>query len=157
MSKQNKDKTRSGKEVIYELLKKDHKEVKSLFKQILDKCTPSQNVYSQIENALKVHMQGEEQYFYPALRKGKEMNFMVNEAIVEHNAAKTMMEEIRSTNIKDEMWVPRLKVLSESIDHHVEEEEDELFKEAKKILDEKQEYEIAEKFNQAKSQIGTYK
>jgi len=138
-------------ETIYDLLKKDHKEVASMFKQILDECKPSEKVFNHIVNALRVHMKGEEEYFYPAIKKGKDLTFMTNEALVEHNSAKTLMNEICGTSTTDEMWLPKVKVLSEMIDHHVEEEEGDIFKESKKILGREQEIEIGRKFSQNKS------
>lgn len=138
-------------ESIYDLLKKDHKEVKKLFKQILEECKPDEATYKQIRNALQVHMRGEEEYFYPAIKDGEDARILSNEAVVEHNSAKMLMDEIDNTAEDDEMWLPRVKVLSEMIDHHVEDEEGDLFDEAKKLLDESQEQEIGQKFLESKS------
>ncbi len=138
-------------ESIYDLLKKDHKEVKKLFKQILDECKPDEATYNQIRNALQVHMRGEEEYFYPAIKDGQDARILSNEAVVEHNSAKMLMDEIDNTDEDNEMWLPRVKVLSEMIDHHVEDEEGDLFDEAKKLLNENQEREIGQKFLEIKS------
>ena len=147
-----KEKNESDDEIIYDLLKKDHEEVKSLFNKILDKRRPSEETFSQIADALEVHMTGEEEYFYPELKgENEELTTMTNEAIVEHTSAKTLMNEIEDTEEADEMWLPKVKVLSEMIDHHVEEEEGELFKEAKKVLDKKEAVKIGRKFKQTKS------
>ncbi len=140
-----------NKKSIYVLLKKDHKEVKKLFKQILDECKSDEATYNQIRNALQVHMRGEEEYFYPAIKDGKDARILSNEAIVEHNSAKMLMDEIDNTDEDNEMWLPRVKVLSEMIDHHVEDEEGDLFDEAKKLLNENQEREIGQKFLEIKS------
>jgi len=141
----DKEKAPGNSETIYDLLKKDHKEAKSLFKQILDKGKPSEKVFNQIANALKIHMKGEEEYLYPSVKKGGKAE-IVNEAVVEHNSAKILINDIFGTSTTSEMWLPKVKVLSEMIDHHVEEEEGELFKEAKRVLDRNQEIEIARTF-----------
>ncbi|HLN45053.1 MAG TPA: hemerythrin domain-containing protein [Candidatus Sulfotelmatobacter sp.] len=135
---------------IYDLLKKDHTEVKQLFKQILDECKPDEAAYNQIRSALQVHMRGEEEYFYPAIKDGRDARILSNEAMVEHNSAKMLMDEIDNTGEDDEMWLPRVKVLSEMIDHHVEDEEGDLFDEAKKLLNENQACEIGQKFQEIK-------
>lgn len=76
---------------IYSTLKKEHKEVKEMFEQILDDKKPSMKIFNQIMNALQPHMSGEEKYLYPAIKKAgepKEENaLIVNEAFEEHKWA----------------------------------------------------------------------
>ena len=135
-------------ESIYDVLKSEHRQVQKLFKQILNESKFNE-VYGQIEKALLLHMQGEEEYFYPNV-KTADGGFMINEALVEHKAAQNLMSEIDATNSTDEMWLPRVKVLSEIIDRHIKKEENGLFKEAKKSFNEGKECEIAENFIAAK-------
>jgi hemerythrin superfamily protein len=139
---------------IYSTLKKEHKEVKEMFEQILDECKPSMKVFSQIMDALQPHMAGEEKYFYPAIKKADLSNdenaFMVNEAFEEHKWAKSLATEICKLDENDEMWLPKVKVLSDMIDHHVEEEEGEVFKAAKKVLNKEQQEEILCQYEQEK-------
>jgi hemerythrin superfamily protein len=139
---------------IYSTLKKEHKEVKEMFEEILDDKKPSMMVFNQIMEALQPHMSGEEKYFYPAIKKAaesKEENaLIVNEAFEEHKWAKALAAEICKMDENDEMWLPKVKVLSDMIEHHIEEEEGELFKAAKKVLSKDQQEQILGQYLQAK-------
>jgi hypothetical protein len=93
---------------IYSTLKKEHKEVKEMFEQILDDKKPSMMIFNQIMDALHPHMSGEEKYFYPAIKAddAKEENaFIVDEAVEEHKWAKTLAAEICKMDENDEMWL----------------------------------------------------
>jgi hemerythrin superfamily protein len=102
---------------IYSTLKKEHKEVKEMFEQILDDKKPSMMIFNQIMNALQPHMSGEEKYLYPAIKKAdesKEENaFLVDEAFEEHKWAKALAAEICKMEENDKMWLPKVKVLSD--------------------------------------------
>jgi len=139
---------------IYSTLKKEHKEVKEMFEQILDDKKPSMMIFNQIMNALQPHMSGEEKYLYPAIKKAdeskEENTFIVDEAFEEHKWAKALAAEICKMDENDEMWLPKVKVLSDMIDHHVEEEEGEVFKAAKKVLSKEKEEEILTQYMQEK-------
>jgi len=77
--------------------------------------------------ALEVHAQIEEEIFYPEARKAIAKRDLIDEAIVEHAAAKQLIAEIEAMHVGDTMRDAKVKVLGEQIAHHVEEEEGELF------------------------------
>ena len=139
---------------IYSILKKEHKEVKEMFEQILDDKKPSMMIFNQIMNALQPHMSGEEKYLYPAIKKADESNeecaFLVDEAFEEHKWARMLAAEICKMDENDEMWLPKVKVLSDMIEHHVEEEEGEVFKAARKVLSKDLEEKILSQYEQEK-------
>jgi hemerythrin superfamily protein len=130
---------------IYDLLKLEHKDVKKLFKQIVENESYQENVYSQIKKALTLHMEGEEKLLYPRLENDEETRSSILEAYEEHAVAKKVMNDIEDSSDNDAR-VAKVKVLSDVVDHHVEEEEGELFKKARKILSTDDEREIARKF-----------
>ncbi|MCW4004511.1 MAG: hemerythrin domain-containing protein [Candidatus Bathyarchaeota archaeon] len=130
---------------IYDLLKLEHKDVKKLFKQIVENESYQDNVYSQIKKALTLHMEGEEKLLYPRLENDEETRSSILEAYEEHDVAKKVMNDIEDSSDNDAR-VAKVKVLSDVVDHHVEEEEGELFKKARKILSTDDEREIARKF-----------
>jgi len=154
LKQNNSEKSSTGPQgSIYSTLKKEHKEVKEMFEQILDDKVPSMKIFNQIMDALQPHMSGEEKYFYPAIKSddSKEENaLIVNEAFEEHKWAKALAAEICKMDEGNEMWIPKVKVLSDMIDHHIEEEEGEVFKAAKKVLSQDQEEEILSKFEHEK-------
>jgi hemerythrin superfamily protein len=120
------------------LLTADHKEVKQLFKDYekLVKAEAAgdekQALAEQICLLLTVHASIEEEIFYPAAREVLAESDLVDEADVEHATAKDLIAQIRDMGPEDEHYDAKVKVLGEYIDHHVKEEQDEMFPQAKK-------------------------
>jgi hypothetical protein len=117
------------------LLKADHRKVEGLFaryEEAKEDDRRKQAICQQIIMELKVHMQIEEEVFYPQSRDYVAEEDTVNEAIVEHQAAKDLMAQLEGMSPSDEMYDAKVKVLQEQIEHHVEEEETEYFPETKK-------------------------
>jgi len=120
-----------------ELLMEDHKKVKKLFKEF-EKLSKQEDIDGKVEIAnqiceeLTVHATIEEEIFYPAARDAIGDEDIVNEAIVEHASAKDLIAQIQEMSGDDEMYDAKVTVLSEYINHHVEEEEKEMFPKAKK-------------------------
>ena len=115
------------------LLKADHKEVKAWFKQYetLDANAEKQALADKICTALTVHAQIEEEIFYPAARGAIDEDDLFDEAEVEHGSAKQLIAEIQSMKVGDRLFDAKVIVLGEYIDHHVQEEEEEMFPEAR--------------------------
>lgn len=116
-----------------ELLKADHKEVKALFKQYKklveseESGEERQVLAQQICLLLTVHATAEEEIFYPAARGAIEESDLLDEAEVEHASAKDLIAQIEAMNPDDALYDAKVIVLGEYIDHHVKEEEDEMF------------------------------
>lgn len=105
------------------LLKADHRKVEALFEQFESASAASkQKIAEQICTELKIHATIEEEIFYPAL-KDKIEDDTLNEAYVEHDGAKVLINDIMSGNPDDPFFEAKVKVLSEEIKHHVHEEE----------------------------------
>ena len=120
------------------LLAADHKEVKALFKEY-DKLAKKdgsdeekQAIAEQICTMLTVHATIEEEIFYPAAREAMDEQDLLDEAEVEHASAKDLIAQIRGMAPSDELYDAKVKVLGEYIDHHVQEEEKELFPKVRK-------------------------
>ena len=106
------------------LLKADHRKVEELFAQF-EKARGLERkraLATQICTELTVHTVIEEEIFYPAC-KGKVEDDLVNEAYVEHDAAKVLIAQIEGGSPDEDFYDAKVKVLSEEIEHHVEEEE----------------------------------
>lgn len=128
----------SGGQDAIALLTADHREVKALFDKY-DKLADTkaeasdrQALAETICDMLTVHATVEEEIFYPAARKAIQDDDLLDEAQVEHAAAKDLIAQIKDMEPDDGLYDAKVKVLGEQIDHHVEEEEGELFPEAKK-------------------------
>ena len=106
------------------LLRADHEEVKGLFDQFENASGTERKrqIAERICNELKIHSMIEEEIFYPAFR-GQIEDDMLDEAIVEHDGAKVLINDIMSGGAEEEFYEAKVTVLSEQIEHHVEEEE----------------------------------
>ena len=118
------------------LLKKQHREVKALFGKA-KKANASQRrgLMDEITQKLQTHMTIEEDIFYPAVRElgTKKTDGIVPEAYEEHHVVKLVLAELPDVDLEDEQFEAKVTVLSELIEHHVEEEETEMFKAAEKL------------------------
>jgi len=133
-----------------QMLKKDHKEVKALFKEVERlrgrAGKNKQPVVTQICHALTLHAQIEEELVYPLLKavRSQELKDLVREAAEEHQVAKTLMRELTALSPNDEHYEAKVTVLGEYVQHHVKEEEQELFPKAQKQLSAKRLAELGE-------------
>jgi hemerythrin superfamily protein len=108
-----------------QLLKADHREVEGLFKTFKSSksAAEKQSLAKKICEALKIHMRIEEEIFYPAFIQATDNKELHNEALVEHEGAKRLIEDIEDSGPSDPLFDARIKVLAEMIKHHVKEEE----------------------------------
>jgi iron-sulfur cluster repair protein YtfE (RIC family) len=111
------------------LLEQDHREAEGFFTEYekLEQVEQKEALAVKICLALRIHTQIEEAIFYPAARQALDSPKLIDEAIVEHAAAKQLIDEIEAMEVGDQLLDTRVKVLGEQIRHHVEEEENELF------------------------------
>ena len=114
----------SGKQDATRLLTEDHREVEALFEKFesAGRDGKKEKIARQICTELKVHTMIEEEIFYPALR-GKISDDDLDEAMVEHDGAKVLINEIEAGGPDEEFYEAKVKVLQEMIEHHVKEEE----------------------------------
>ena len=119
------------------MLTADHKKVKKLFADF-DKLKDVGNdedkasIVDQICNELKIHTELEEEIFYPAVRKAIDDGDLMDEALVEHAGAKDLIAQLEDASPEDDLYDAKVTVLGEQIDHHVKEEEGDMFPKAKK-------------------------
>jgi len=115
------------------LLKADHREVKAMFDQFekADDEAEKTALALQICRALTVHAQIEEEIFYPAAYEAIDDDDLLDEAEVEHASAKDLIAQIEASNPSEPLFDAKIKVLGEYVQHHVDEEEKELFPECR--------------------------
>lgn len=118
------------------LLTADHREVSDMFEQfenLSDRAKATKaKLTEKICNALIAHTTIEEEIFYPAVREAVKDEDMVDEAVVEHAAAKDLIQQLQEMDPDDDLYDAKVKVLGEQIEHHVKEEEEEMFEKARK-------------------------
>ena len=119
------------------LLTADHDKVKKLFKQF-ERLHEDQDdegaaqIAARICNALTVHATIEEELFYPQVRDAIDDADLVDEAEVEHATAKDLIAQIESMDSTDDKYAAKVMVLGEYINHHVKEEQNEMFPKARR-------------------------
>ena len=145
------------------LLKRDHEEVERLFRQF-EKLTErahrsKQKIVMKIIRELAIHAAVEEMLFYPAVRTAamkasvralKEAADTVLESLEEHHVVKWTLSELEKMKPEDERYDAKVQVLMESVRHHVEEEEEELFPKARRLLGDDLLLELGDRIEKAK-------
>lgn len=115
---------------VIALLIADHNRVRGLiarYKEVEDTATKHQ-LAARIIDELKIHMEAEETVFYQSVKdRSEEIGGDVDEGYEEHHVARVLIEEIESIEPGSDAWVAKMTVLIESVEHHVDEEEEELF------------------------------
>jgi predicted DNA-binding protein len=121
------------------LLKTDHDEVKRLLNQL--ETTTERGVktraelFATIKGELTLHEIIEEEIFYPELKAHPKARDIVLEASQEHHVVDMLMGELERLDVTDETWGAKAMVMKENIEHHIEEEEGEMFRQARQVFD----------------------
>lgn len=144
-----------------ELLKKDHRTVKSLFESFekakeKDEGTSKAELFASIKEELDVHARVEEEIFYPAFdgaAKEEDDKELVLEAGEEHKQVKTLLAELEELGPDDDTFDAKMKVLKDNVEHHVEEEEGEMFPHAQKQLGSERLEELGQQIAARKEQL----
>jgi hemerythrin-like domain-containing protein len=140
-----------------QMLKDDHEKMKKLLKE-LDSTEESdvskrQQLFTQVKEELTVHEAIEEEIFYPALKEHQEAKEIVLEAYEEHGVVDMVMAEIEQLPFDDERWGAKFTVMKENIEHHIEEEEKEMFKQARDAFEKQDLEELGERMTARKEQL----
>jgi hemerythrin superfamily protein len=139
----------------FTLLKADHKKVAGILEK-LDSTTERgvktrEELFTQLKTELDAHTCIEETIFYPALEEADETRDLILEAFEEHRLVKQLLSELEKMSKDQEEWTAKFTVLKENIEHHVEEEEGELFPKARKVLSEEQAETLGTRLEAAKN------
>jgi hypothetical protein len=121
------------------LLKDDHDKVKKMLTEMENTTERAVKTREEslktLKQELELHEAIEEEIFYPALKEHAEAREIVLEAYEEHGVVDMIMAEIEQTPVDDEKWKAKFTVMKENIEHHIEEEEGEMFKNAREVFD----------------------
>ncbi len=140
---------------ILDLIRKDHRQVETLFKEI-ENTNNNQELYDRFNELYKeinLHAKVEEQTFYPAIRESGDHNQLVNEAQKEHDEAKELLEEIASLSPASTEFEQKIRQLKEAIQHHVQEEEKEVFPLVSECMSAEEREQLGREFTTSKSQL----
>jgi iron-sulfur cluster repair protein YtfE (RIC family) len=143
-----------------ELLKEDHDRVRELLARLVDTSPEAvdqrPDLLQTIEQELKIHTQLEEEIFYPAFKEadGKENERMYFEAKEEHRAVESLvLPDLKQTEPGNTSFSGRAKVLKELVEHHAQEEEEEMFERARECLSEDDLAQLGERMRARKEEL----
>jgi hemerythrin-like domain-containing protein len=134
------------------MLEAEHRRLEELFEQgeqTTDRAVKKRTqLLEALAAALQVHEKREEKILYPALKPHREAREIVLEGYQEHHVADVLVRELRALPKDDERWGAKFKVLKENIEHHIEEEEGEMFRTARRVLTREERQEIGARMKQ---------
>ena len=141
----------------FQLLKEDHQKVSGLFQQLEPTTERAEKtrteLFAKLKEELDVHAKVEETIFYPAIKQAAETREIVLEGFEEHHVIKMLLKELESLPVDTEQWSAKLKVLQENVEHHVEEEEGEMFQKARQVLTEEQIDDLGARMEEEKKRL----
>ena len=121
------------------LLKNDHDKVKGIMSELEPTTERAEKtrteLFAKLKSELTVHEIIEEEIFYPTLKQHPKAKEIVLEGYEEHNVVDTLMGELEALPVTDETWGAKASVMIENIEHHIEEEEGEMFQKARQVFD----------------------
>jgi iron-sulfur cluster repair protein YtfE (RIC family) len=139
---------------IFDMLEKDHEEAKALIAKIEGTTERArktrEQAFAKLSHALEMHMQFEEKVVYPALRKIPQFKDQIAEAVEEHSGAKKILKKLQRTDPGEEEWISDLGHLKQDLEHHIKEEETELFPQSRKPLGEERGEEMGAQYREMK-------
>jgi hemerythrin-like domain-containing protein len=134
----------------FQLLKEDHQKVSGIFQQLESTTERAEKTRNE---ELTIHAKIEESIFYPSIKRAAETREIVLEGFEEHHVVKMLLKELESMPVDTEQWAAKLKVLQENVEHHVEEEEQEMFQKARQVLSEEDINRLGAKMEEMKKQL----
>jgi hemerythrin-like domain-containing protein len=120
------------------LLTEDHDRVKKMLTEGEETTERAEKgrteLFAKLKEEMLIHERIEEEIFYPALKEHPKAKDIVLEGYEEHHVVDEIMGELEQTDVTDETWAAKFKVMKENIEHHIEEEEGDMFKQARQVF-----------------------
>lgn len=140
----------------FKLLKHDHEKVKDLFAKFQGTKGEKtrERLFAEIRQELELHSQLEEQVLYPVLKEHQETKAISLEGEQEHHVVKVLLNELSELPVQDEAFTAKLTVLQENVEHHIKEEEGEMFKQARQVLDKETLAQLGDELTARKEAVG---
>lgn len=118
-------------------LHNEHQKIQQTLSKINEGSLESRNqLFNELKINLLPHMEAEEKAFYPVLVNNEDVHQSALEAIEEHHISKILFSEIQNSDPNSDVWLAKCKVLKDLLDHHIEEEEEEIFELTKESIPE---------------------
>ncbi|MBC8060563.1 MAG: hemerythrin domain-containing protein [Clostridiaceae bacterium] len=124
---------------IFDIIIEEHKSFRKIANKLEETTSRAvktrTDLFASLKNELKAHHEAEEKVLFSELCKHKEIKELTLESSEEHNVMEHLIGELESLSVEHENWGPKFKVFKEILEHHLDEEEKEVFSKARKILD----------------------
>lgn len=134
---------------VYDAIKRQHDASRQILQQLSDTTTRAEKTRRQLFDTFKrdlwAHNKVEEAVFYSVLRHHKDVRDEALEAFAEHHVLNSLLEELESTPVSNDNWTAKFSALKELLEHHMKEEEGEVFGMARKILSAEQANDMGKK------------
>ncbi len=138
------------------LLKEDHDKAKKLMTELEETTERGvktrEQKWTKLLKELTIHENIEEEIFYPALAEHPKAKDLVLEAMEEHHLVDDIVEQLKDTPFDDEHWAAKFKVTKENVEHHIEEEETEMFKVARQVFSKEELDELGSRLEATKAE-----
>jgi iron-sulfur cluster repair protein YtfE (RIC family) len=134
---------------IYQKLKQDHDKHRELMRRIAETegdSTERERLFEQLLYEVESHAAAEEQTLYSELIESAEGQPQTRHSVTEHKEVSDLLDELKDTDMSSPQWLQTFKELRENLEHHMDEEEEDVFKLSRKVIDETRAGELAEKF-----------
>lgn len=143
---------------VLELLRFDHQSVNTIFQSILltssaDKAK-REELFGTLKEALVKHAHAEEKVFYPPLRERQQAHDLIEEGLHEHHSVEDQIARMAAIPADSDDWIDAVQHLKECVQHHVNEEENEIFPKAEQLLGRQRLDQMGDEVEQAKAQEG---
>ena len=139
------------------LLKRDHTEVKKMLSDLEDTTERAEKTRTEglakLKHELEIHEAIEEEIFYPALKEHPKTKDIALEGYEEHHVVDTIMAELEKVAPSDEVWMAKFSVMMENLEHHIAEEEDEMFPKVEQVFEDEELQELGARMQARKEEL----
>ncbi len=137
---------------IFEALREDHEIQRTLIKKLVNTSGDNdlrKNMFDKLKHELEIHANAEERHFYIPLIEADLTQEKARHSIAEHHEMDELVEKLEETDMSSSAWLTYMKQLAEKVEHHLDEEEHEVFQMAGKALTEKEKTALATDYKAA--------
>jgi hemerythrin superfamily protein len=143
---------------VFSLLHEDHENVALIFKKIdsmksQETAQTHEQLFKELSTELELHAKVEEDIVYPVFKKHGETRQIVEESVREHKEIDRLLSELKGMRPDDQKWMGKLGELQRKVEHHVKEEEEQLFPQGRKIISEDQAQQLGETVENKKEEL----
>lgn len=142
------------KTTIFDELSSEHKEMTKLMKKL--SVQYDRSMFQEFSDEIERHMEAEEKIFYEPLRDAESLRDLIMEGYEEHVVAQDILRKLQDQIGGTELWMTRMKVLMESVEHHIEHEDQEMFPKARTLVSEQDAIRMNQEFEAAKKRVPTH-